>query len=574
MTAVPGENRVVSVPGGVMASKRGKDASAKGGGGASSGKASAKKSSAKKTAAKKTAVGKTSAKKAPAKKASKKKTAAGKDGKVEVLGKGDDTRKAEARATGGTDERASEQGTLDDAAADAAPAAASDAGRGNAFQPPIADPKDVAKLAARLQEMARADSQALLQAIEDLEMGVLEGAATAVEAVDLIRHMGRYDYLLSEAGVKLPPPENLEARFLTRLLVHRAVQAGGDLENAGLFGRRDKKTMKALTEISSGRDWTEEYPDRAKNTVSYLAARYSMPHWLAAELLAQHGLMKAEAIGQGSLKEPRQALAVNLGRTKLDELQRKLREEGISTDPGRYSEHTLVVPADADLRSTKAYEAGLFEIVEEVEQIVCHLASAGGPASVLLLKGARGSMLDACLACRLAGKDKLTVLAPDPGETLAVKRRAMRLGSLMVRVMEAKPGEPLDSERIGRADVVVVEAESSETGSIYRDPLAPWRLRPEVMDDLVKVQLAALEGASAMVAPRGRLVYVTRSVLFKENQEVVASFLEGNPRFVRVPIRHLGNNLGEFETQEDFLQVLPGQGEMSGAFTAVMELEW
>ncbi|NOZ86131.1 MAG: hypothetical protein GXP49_07675 [Deltaproteobacteria bacterium] len=438
--------------------------------------------------------------------------------------------------------------------------------------------ENVIAIAAYLEKIGRADNVALLEAMEELKLSTLEGLAAAGEAMELIRNRAKYDYLFSAAGgpeltEKNNDNENLDIMW-SRLMVHRAL-AGDDSAGALALQKNMPGGIKGiLSDILSKRDWIEEYPDRAKNTVSYLAARYSLPHWLAAEMLAQHGLMKAELIGKGSFSEHVQALAVNLARTNQQELRSLLSKENVEAEPGRYFEHTLVALPDVDLRSTTSYEQGLFEIVDPVEQLICQVSMARQPSDVILWKAVQNSALDASLACRLAGAGKLTVLVSDPGESLDVKKRARRLGSLMVRAIEVKTDTPLDKERIGRAGVVIVEVPSSNTGNIYNDPLAPWRLASDDLPAIEDRQARLLEEASKLVAPRGRLVYVTRSVLYAENQAVAASFMDSNPRFNRVPVRHLGRSLGEFETQEDFLQVLPGQSDMPGVFVAVLEQEW
>jgi 16S rRNA (cytosine967-C5)-methyltransferase len=52
-----------------------------------------------------------------------------------------------------------------------------------------------------------------------------------------------------------------------------------------------------------------------------------------------------------------------------------------------------------------------------------------------------------------------------------------------------------------------------------------WKLQPEFIDNIRKVQAEVLENYSKIVKPGGKLVYATCSVLPSENQEQIKKFL-------------------------------------------------
>jgi 16S rRNA (cytosine967-C5)-methyltransferase len=61
---------------------------------------------------------------------------------------------------------------------------------------------------------------------------------------------------------------------------------------------------------------------------------------------------------------------------------------------------------------------------------------------------------------------------------------------------------------------------------LKRNPDAKWKLRPEFIDNIRKVQ-SVLESYSKIVKPGGKLVYATCSILPSENQEQIACFNHG-----------------------------------------------
>src|SRR5690606_12525705 len=83
----------------------------------------------------------------------------------------------------------------------------------------------------------------------------------------------------------------------------------------------------------------------------------------------------------------------------------------------------------------------------------------------------------------------------------------------------------------GKAHRVLVDAPCSGLGTLRRNPDLKWRQHPGSLDELRALQARILQPASACVAPGGRLVYATCSVLPEENQRQVESFLAANPEF-------------------------------------------
>ncbi|MGE8341129.1 MAG: RNA methyltransferase, partial [Flavobacterium sp.] len=77
-----------------------------------------------------------------------------------------------------------------------------------------------------------------------------------------------------------------------------------------------------------------------------------------------------------------------------------------------------------------------------------------------------------------------------------------------------------------KADRVLIDAPCSGLGVLKRNPDSKWKLQPEFIDNIRKVQSEVLESYSKIVKPGGKLVYATCSVLPSENQEQVEKFLK------------------------------------------------
>lgn len=119
------------------------------------------------------------------------------------------------------------------------------------------------------------------------------------------------------------------------------------------------------------------------------------------------------------------------------------------------------------------------------------------------------------------------------------------------------------------ADLVLVDAPCTGTGTFRRHPDGKWRVHPADLKALVQLQRDILAGASAIVKVGGFLVYSTCSLEPEENQEQVTAFLDEHPNFLRRPpsswqdadmIDEVGN-----------LIVLPQHSGFDGSFAARLE---
>jgi 16S rRNA (cytosine967-C5)-methyltransferase len=83
----------------------------------------------------------------------------------------------------------------------------------------------------------------------------------------------------------------------------------------------------------------------------------------------------------------------------------------------------------------------------------------------------------------------------------------------------------------GKADLVFVDAPCSGSGAWRRRPEDAWRLKADEIERLHALQLRILAQAAALVKPGGRLVYVTCSILSRENEAVADAFEAANAAF-------------------------------------------
>jgi 16S rRNA (cytosine967-C5)-methyltransferase len=77
---------------------------------------------------------------------------------------------------------------------------------------------------------------------------------------------------------------------------------------------------------------------------------------------------------------------------------------------------------------------------------------------------------------------------------------------------------------------ILVDAPCSSTGVIRRHPDIKLLRRASDIDSFAALQLSLLQALAPLLAPGGRLLYSTCSILPKENEEVVGKLLAHRPQ--------------------------------------------
>jgi 16S rRNA (cytosine967-C5)-methyltransferase len=111
--------------------------------------------------------------------------------------------------------------------------------------------------------------------------------------------------------------------------------------------------------------------------------------------------------------------------------------------------------------------------------------------------------------------------------------RAARAGARIETLLLSPPGE-LDqlAEWRGSADLVLVDAPCSGSGTWRRNPEGRWRLTSERLDRLADVQHRLLDIGAELVRPGGRLVYAVCSLLSREGAGQIDVFLERHSSWI------------------------------------------
>jgi len=198
----------------------------------------------------------------------------------------------------------------------------------------------------------------------------------------------------------------------------------------------------------------------------------------------------------------------------------------------------LRLPTGSVVDQTPAWRDGLVEIQDVGSQIVTAAAGAApGMQVVDLCAGAGGK----ALALAAAMDNRGTVLASDVDRARLSRLapRAERAGATIIETRLLDPNRESDAlaDWQDRADVVLIDAPCSGTGTWRRNPEARWRLTPARIERLVETQRRLIDLGGTLVRPGGTLVYIVCSLLDGEGARQVDRFLTDHPGWIaEVPI--------------------------------------
>ncbi|SHH11174.1 RsmB/NOP family class I SAM-dependent RNA methyltransferase [Flavobacterium defluvii] len=254
------------------------------------------------------------------------------------------------------------------------------------------------------------------------------------------------------------------------------------------------------------------------------AIKESIPDWMD-ELGVKELGEKVWAKEIAAQNQPAKViLRTNTLKGTKESLRNTLMDLNIETEYLKDQPEALVLKERANVFLTDAFKQGLFEVQDANSQLVAgFLDVKPGMRVVDTCAGAGGKTLH--IASLMENKGQLIAMDLYESKLKQLKLRAKRNGAFNIEY------RIIDTTKVikklhEKADRVLIDAPCSGLGVLKRNPDSKWKLQPEFIDNIRKVQSEVLESYSKIVKPGGKLVYATCSVLPSENQEQVQKFLK------------------------------------------------
>lgn len=340
------------------------------------------------------------------------------------------------------------------------------------------------------------------------------------------------DEVIVSAREDGPPADSIVTRYFksrryagskdrraVRELVFRAIRRSAERPGSGrsaVLGLvEDEPALRAL--LGEPRGPEPHRPDDISAQAGII------PEWLVAELSQ---LVSTEE-WPSLLERAPLDLRVNSARAWRDDLLEQF--TGATATP--ISPWGIRLLPESKIDDHPAFEAGLVEVQDEGSQLIALACAASGHERILdLCAGAGGK----ALALAAAAPDA-EILATDSnrGRLSKLPARAGRAGAKIERLLLNPPHE-LDQLADWRdsADLVLVDAPCSGSGTWRRNPEGRWRLTPERLDRVIGIQERLLDVAAELVRPGGHLVYAVCSLLSREGAGQIEPFLQRHSSWI------------------------------------------
>lgn len=373
----------------------------------------------------------------------------------------------------------------------------------------------------------------------------------------LVRHLRRVDAALARGRKTQRAPRDLE-RLLALLVLERQIEPA------------------RAARVESDLDWNavaaiDDAIARERKVTLRIGLAASLPDWLAERLVADWG-DEAEALAIALNQRAPMTVRANLLVGDRAALAGELARAGIATTPGAWCDTALHLESRTNLFALDAFRRGAMEAQDEGSQLLADLVVASAPGAKLvvdLCAGAGGKTL--AIAARLGNRGRIVATDIDAGKLDELRRRARRAKLSSAQAIHLEHGRwppALDALR-GKADVVLVDAPCSGIGALRRNPEARWRLREADLAMFAARQRDILASARALLAPGGRLVYATCTLLRVENADVVAGVV--GPELVAVPLSEILADRAHALGDGEAFTVAPHRHGTDGFFARVLQ---
>ena len=350
------------------------------------------------------------------------------------------------------------------------------------------------------------------QAAIELLDAVIDAARSGGAAADTL--IARYFASRRYAGSK--------DRRAVRELVYAAIRRAGDVPASG------RAAMLAVAAddpaVAATFDGSAHGPAPIMDGEAP-AAGGVMPSWLA-EALAASGVSEA---AQAALID-RAPLDIRVNRLRADPT---VIAEALGGTPITGVPDALRLPAGTNVDAV----AGQVEVQDAGSQIVSLAARArAGDRVVDLCAGGGGKTLALAAMMDNAGH----ILATDI-DRARLSRLAPRAEKAGVTIVETRLLDPRHEAAAlagwnEAADVVLIDAPCSGTGTWRRNPEARWRLTPDRLGRFAEQQRHVLEVGAGLVRSGGALIYIVCSLLDAEGAGQVDAFLVDHPDWQAEPL--------------------------------------
>ncbi|MEK6325685.1 MAG: 16S rRNA (cytosine(967)-C(5))-methyltransferase RsmB [Acidobacteriota bacterium] len=356
-----------------------------------------------------------------------------------------------------------------------------------------------------------------------------------------------------------------QLRFLDRIPQSAAVNESVNLVKRARAASAGGLVNAVLRKAAS--NLAEKAGEGIADPLERASVELSHPRWMLERWQAALGDEETRQLALANNAPAPTAFRVNTLRTTVNQAITQLKAEGVMTRESELAPGAFIAESGPSSIIAQAAQRGLIYVQDQASQLVSILLDPRSGHRVLDLCAAPGSK-SSHIATLTEGKAWVIACDRHPQRLNSLRATCQRLGIDSVDALALDATEMLPFEEgAQKFDRVLVDAPCSGTGTLRGNPEIKWRLSPDDITRLSKLQLSLLERAASSVGSAGRLVYSTCSMEREENEEVVYRFLQSG-----APFRALKPTArSDVITSDSFVRTFPHRQGTDGFFAAVLE---
>ncbi len=308
------------------------------------------------------------------------------------------------------------------------------------------------------------------------------------------------------------------------------------------------------------------YPDEEIDEIRYLSIMYSVPEWIVIKWLKAYSYMTVKAVLESFLNRKGTSIRVNTGKIAPDKLAELFDREQIRWEQGKYLPYAMKITGYDYLKKMEAFQKGYFYVQDSSSMLAAEIASPQkGNICIDVCASPGGKSIHLAQLLENTG----LVVARDISEkkTDTIKENVRRMDAANIRV-EVQDATVLVRESVEKADIVIADLPCSGLGVIGKKTDIKYRLNPQKIKELIKIQREILSIVHKYVKKGGTLIYSTCTICEEENLENVKWFLENFPFILETIDPYISEDLRSETTKEGYIQLLPGIHDTDGFFIA------
>lgn len=262
-------------------------------------------------------------------------------------------------------------------------------------------------------------------------------------------------------------------------------------------------------------------PDPTNAPAEYLSIAFSLPQWLVKSWINNFGFEQAFDICLGSNRRPTIYFRPNTLKTDLDGLCKLFEQSQIDFEivPDGSA---LKIKTGKPVHTLPGFSDGLFTIQDLTASKVVDSIELAPDATILDLCSAPGGKT----AQLSQAFPKANIIATDVN-TSRLKLFSQTCQRLQLKNIKVVEYNCLADElkKCPSLDAVLLDVPCSNTGVLAKRVEARWRLKPESITELAKIQLQILLDASNFIPRPQTIIYSTCSIEKTENADIVHEFI-------------------------------------------------